>query len=291
MSKYHYHKESCHSCGQKFDSALIACPNCGTPNEDEKTRRSWKECTPVGPWRELFCFLFGFLGLQIIQIIVQLIVTLVVGNNLASTGLTGNDLEKAILSFLSSGNGLAAIFFPVYSLLFIGFIIALWKYLPRILARFAKPKTYLAIVFLIAIYAFDILYGTLISKYTGGQNNQNQSNVNSILFAYPALSIIILGIIGPFCEECTYRLGLFNVLKRWNTVAAYILSALIFGAIHFNWTNIGSAIEWLNLPPYIISGFLFALAYDKCGFGASYLAHALNNTISLTLMIIQGKGA
>ena len=145
-------------------------------------------------------------------------------------------------------------------------------------------------IFVIVIYAFDILYGMLISKYTGGESNQNQNNVVSILTAYPALSIIILGLVGPFCEECTYRLGLFNVLKRWNSAIAYILSALIFGAIHFNWQNIGSAIEWLNLPPYIVSGLLFALAYDKFGFGASYLAHALNNTISCTLSIISSKG-
>lgn len=291
MNKLHYHRASCPDCGGKYDSVLPSCPNCGAENADESAKRSWKECTPVGPWRELFCFLFGFLGLQIIQIIIQLIVVAVIASDYRAQGLSGNELNDAVNAFFNTGRGLAAIFFPLYSILFVGFIVALWKYLPRLARKFANPKTYVGVIFVVVIYAFDIIYGMLIAQFTGGQSNQNQSNVNSILTAYPALSILILGLIGPFCEECTYRLGLFNVLKRWNTIAAYVLSALIFGAIHFNWANIASPIEWLNLPPYIVSGLLLGLAYDKFGFGASYLAHALNNTVSCILSIVNSKAS
>ncbi len=286
MAKLHYHKQYCRNCGEKYDSVLAECPYCKTNNQDEEIARSWKECTPLGTGKEILCFLFGFAGLQVIQILVQIVVMAIVSKNYANEGLTGNELQNAVLRFLNTGQGLASIFFPAYALLFIGFIIILWKNLSRFFSRFANKKTYMGVLFVIGIYVFEVVYSFLTSPFTKGETNQNQGNVVSINRAYPILSILIFGLIGPFCEECTYRLGLVNLLKRWNTIASYLLSALLFGAIHFNWTNIGSAIEWLNLPPYIVSGLLFAIAYDKFGFGASYLAHALNNTLACVLSLI-----
>ncbi len=291
MANLHYHKQYCRSCGKKYDSVLSDCPYCETKNQDEEIVRSWKECTPLGVGKELLCFLFGFIGLQIVQILVEVVVMAIASSNFANEGLIGDELKVAIVQFLNSGQGLAAIFFPTYAVLFIGFIIILWKDLSRLFSRFLNKKTYMGILFVLAIYVFEVVYSILVNPLTKGETNQNQGNVVSINRAYPLLSILIFGFIGPFCEECTYRLGLVNLLKRWNTIACYLLSALLFGAIHFNWTEAGSAIEWLNLPPYIVSGLLFAIAYDKFGFGASFLAHALNNTLACILSLIPTGGA
>lgn len=291
MKNTAFHKDFCSSCGKRYDSALQNCPSCGTPNPEEEIARSWKECTPLGLWREVFCFLYGLVGLQIIQIIVEVIVIAINKGQIYEPGMSNEAYAAALTAFLSSGNGLAAIFFPTYAILFVGFIIALWKYLKPLAKRFANIKTLWGIATVVVLYLFSFAYGNLISRWTGGADNQNQNNVVSVINAYPVYSIIIFGFVGPFCEECAYRLGLMNALKRWNTIAAYILSALIFGFIHFDWTNAGSAIEWLNLPPYIISGLALGITYDKFGFGASYVAHALNNTLSVILSLIAQKAS
>ena len=44
--------------------------------------------------------------------------------------------------------------------------------------------------------------------------------------------------------------------------------------------------ELANLPVYLFSGFMFALAYDKFGFSGSASAHITNNLFAVGLQII-----
>ena len=66
------------------------------------------------------------------------------------------------------------------------------------------------------------------------QDNANEKAVNEIILNTPILSFLFVVIIGPLCEEITYRLGLCNFLTRKNKFLAVALSAIIFGLIHFN---------------------------------------------------------
>ncbi len=111
--------------------------------------------------------------------------------------------------------------------------------------------------------------------------------------AVPVFSFIVFGLIGPFCEEVTYRVGLFGFLGRFNKVVAYLGTALIFGFIHFGWSAIWSpaypghlVVELINLPPYIGAGAAFCFLYDRWGFGAAFLAHATNNVFSVITSMI-----
>ena len=64
---------------------------------------------------------------------------------------------------------------------------------------------------------------------TGG----NEEGVRGIVDQFPVLSLIVLGVLGPACEELAYRSGAFNLLRRWNRVVAYIVVGILFGFIHF----------------------------------------------------------
>ena len=94
------------------------------------------------------------------------------------------------------------------------------------------------------------------------------------------------------CHNAIARVGLFTLAKRFNHVLAYIVTALVFGLIHFNWAAFGagdSALlinELLNLPDYVLAGLIMCALYDKCGFAASATAHIVNNCVSLGFMLL-----
>jgi membrane protease YdiL (CAAX protease family) len=284
-----FKQEYCASCGKKYDPARGKCPNCASSYYDKNICRSWKSCTALGPGKEASVFLVGLIGLNIFVAIIELILIAYKRPLLIEQGLSGAELTTALNTYINSGEGMAIIFFPSYALLFVTLCLILWNDLGRVFKRFANPYTYLGIPLGFIMMAITIGYSYLVSMVPGYGDNQNQSNVNTVVQYSPYLSLLIFGFIGPFCEEITYRLGLFNFFKRFNTVIAYIVTAIVFGLIHFDFSNALSATEWLNLPIYMLMGAFLAFCYDKFGFGASYLAHATNNIFSVVSVMIASK--
>jgi membrane protease YdiL (CAAX protease family) len=283
-----FHKEYCSKCGQAFDPARRTCPKCGQASAYAGKTRTWQESIPLGPGKEIACFLMGWAGFQVIATMMQLFVISIFKSSLVTAGFSTEAISANLDSFTASGAYMASVFFPAYLILFCVLLSVLSKDLPRLSAAFKSPKTYLGIACGVGIILLVSLYG-LATASLKTATNANESNIETTVTASPSyavLSIFIFGLVGPFCEEVTYRLGLFNFLKRWSLVAAYILSALIFAFIHFDWTNAGSAVEWLSFPAYLLSGLAFALTYEYFGFGASFLAHATNNLVDLVMIII-----
>lgn len=67
-------------------------------------------------------------------------------------------------------------------------------------------------------------------------DNVNQQIVVEVIKATPVASFIFIPFLGPIVEELTYRVGLYSLLRRWNKIAALVISALIFGFIHFDYS-------------------------------------------------------
>ena len=84
---------------------------------------------------------------------------------------------------------------------------------------------------------------------------------------------------------------IFSFLKRINSIFAYVISALIFALIHFDFNSIIVGVEtsnWsilinelINLPPYVFAGLTFTFLFEKFGFGCGLFAHILNNVYSI----------
>ena len=173
--------------------------------------------------------------------------------------------------------------YAVEFVIIIGLTIGDYK---KIFENFKSWKPYVfGIAGLIAILSINAIYSTILTM-AGVEfgDNQNEEAVNSIVTSYPVLSLFIFGIVGPLCEEFTYRAGLFASLKRLNKVVAYIVTIIVFTFIHFDFESFVTgtwANELLNVPLYVTAAFTFTFLFDKFGFAASITSHVANNLLSL----------
>ena len=95
----------------------------------------------------------------------------------------------------------------------------------------------------------------------------------------PVIVIVMVGFIGPFCEEFTFRGLIFGGLKRSGYVfAAAVISAIFFGLMHLN----------LNQMCYaLVMGVLFSMLVEASGsIWASIIAHAVINTWNIAQLYI-----
>lgn len=88
------------------------------------------------------------------------------------------------------------------------------------------------------------------------------------------LMILVVGIIGPICEELMFRGIVFNRLKDWvKPQAAIAISALLFGIYH------GNVVQFFYAT---CMGVMLAIIYDKTGtLWISIVAHIAANLWSL----------
>ena len=276
-----------------MDPVAPKCPHCQAENPDPKLKTAYLHQVVAPTWKQIVFFLVGLLGLNVVAVISQIILQLVY--EAGNPGATAIDIQN----YLNSPTALMIVNAITYGNIAIALGLIIWNQWPQILRPMKRWQPYVAgLVTFVAIIAAEMLYNqfaNLLFKAIGitPQGNTNQSSLVEMTHAMPALSLFILGFIGPFVEEVTYRVGLFGFLGRINKVVAYLGCALVFGFIHFNWTALWNPayqgqllVELINLPPYIGAGAAFCFVYDRWGFGASYVAHSINNVFSIAMMLI-----
>ena len=224
----------------------------------------------------LIVFLIGFVGLYIIGFSLEVLVLIIRPEFLDSSSDT----------YI---HGLTIIDAFQYLILLGVFVFFLWPRLFTLIKRFKNWKhIIIGLGFGGLVIGMTIVYNLIITQFIELPTNANEELAEGIILEAPVLSFFILGLVGPICEELTYRFGLFGLLKKKNRVLAYMVTALVFGIIHFDFTG-DLVIELLNLPVYVISGALFSLAYDLCGFEGSLTAHVTNNIYAVIVTIISSK--
>ena len=221
----------------------------------------------------LVLFIIGLLGLELITIIIQVIIMITnpalldENSGLYVTGLTMmNSIRYLILIF--------------------GFVALLYPRLKVIVKKFINWKTDLIGVLAGAILiGVTIAYNVIISQFIDIGVNNNEEAAESMIKSFPVLSILVLGLCGPVCEEITYRYGLFGCLKKKSVILAYIATTIVFALIHFDFTG-DMKVELLNLPTYLIAGAGLCFVYHKYGFNASIIAHVVNNMYAIIITLI-----
>lgn len=274
-------KKECPYCFKEIDKHEEVCPLCGKLLVEKRTNK----VTFLPLWKQLTLFGVGLFGLQIISLLIQVILVLIYRQN-------HSQVELEI--FLDSVQVNAILNFSIYAIVFAILALILFKDNIRVLKTFKNwviPVS--AIIGYLAILAFNYIYAIIL--HVAGisiTDNANESGITSIVKAYPLLSVIIFGMVGPICEEITYRLGLYSSLRRINKYLAFILTILIFAFIHFDFTafKVSDPIvlrnEFLNLPYYLFAAFVFSFLYEKFGFASSLSAHITNNLVSVISTII-----
>jgi len=302
-------KVKCQKCGLNIDSDMETCPYCGFKQDKEKKSEENTSNSNINNnvkpkdqvqkqgrfarfftyesnlislplYQEIIIFLFGWIGLKIISTILSLI------------------LQNTVPYFLMSLNDNALINFGLYLVLFGGLVLILNKKFQFIYLPFKNRKTWLnGLLGFAILYVCSIAVSIITQIISGLANftvtsNANQVSLTQIAELYPIASLFIFGFIGPICEEITYRVGLFTLLRKKSKTFAYIIGAILFGLIHFNFevfsggSRADIANEFLNMPSYILSGLVLCFIYDKYGVGASITTHVLNNVISLIQIFI-----
>ena len=287
--KTYFGRKTCPDCHANYDIANPECPNCHRHNDEEGVDSLFGHHVHLGPAWQLGFFLAGLAGLFLLNLIASIILEVIVVSN--SPGMTQEELIKYMSSpaanlWVSSGS---------YIALFVAFGFLLWANWKQIGKSFVGWKPYVAAVIgLGCLYGFSLLYNLMLEGIYNAAGrplpgvNGNEQALRDMAALSPALALIVFGIVGPFCEEMTYRIGLFGFLSRLGRVWAYALTALVFGFIHFGWSTVGTDAaldELANIPPYVFAGVAFGFLYDKYGFAASFLAHTSNNLISLIVTI------
>ncbi len=257
--------KKCKNCSNEYDVALATCPYCDKANEEAPKRHVPTKAMFLPYKLQIILFMGGFIGLSLIVTIVSYFVSL--GNfNKTLSGTLTNTIT--------------------YLILFILFIVLLFPYVKKISKDFLNWKKYLA-----GLIAFAIMYWVtflavfLLSYIQEPENSVNESQIQAMLKAYPVITFITAGVIGPIVEEITYRLGLFSFLSRINRILAYVLTALIFALIHFDFTAANLVNELLNFPSYLIGAICLTAVYDLYGFPASLTAHIANNLFALIMSL------
>ena len=269
--------KKCPYCGREYPEVSRYCPYCGSPNPSYKKPEEKK----MYYVRQLLLFVVGFIGFQIIGTLVQIPFLLK-----ARADFPGDN--QAILKYISSAQVSMFVNAISYCIIFIILLFIAMPGLKNIFKSFKDKKAYLGALLAFAIiYSFNIFYSIILGiAGVKSDSNNNQQALDSIIKVYPLVSLLVFGIIGPVCEELTYRVGLFDFVKRKNRILAYVGTIVIFTLIHFDFSASNIVNELINVPYYAAAAFAFTYVYDRFGFAASATAHIANNLFSIITSII-----
>ncbi|MBO7079973.1 MAG: CPBP family intramembrane metalloprotease [Bacilli bacterium] len=277
-----FKKQICNQCGTEYEALEKCCPHCGQQNNN-LTKHAVGNGVIATPFiYEILSMILGILGVSFVSTLFVLAALSFEGRPLDTLSSDYNNIEL----YLSLYSG--------YFLIVFGFIFIIVKNWHAFSIKLKKSMPYiwgflLGVVIILSQFLYNLLLQGLKVEI---QPNINEEILDKGILIFPISSIIVFGIIGPICEELTFRYGMFSFLTRINRVLAYALTILVFALLHMGFSylengNIDSFLnELLNLPFYLISGAILTFAYDKFGIQSSALAHIVSNTFAIIAVLI-----
>lgn len=241
---------------------------CAIPLE-KKEEDGNKEKIPFYAKLAIFLCGFAYCGFFIVQIIVALFCK----NNFESK----LNFEVAVIS----------ITYLVLFGIFLYFIIRYRKYFAQ---ELKDPKKYLyGFLFGIVTIAIEIFVSYIVQSIFPTDLNGNQQSIVDYTENYPILMLFITVFVGPLCEEMTYRVGLYELIKEKNEMIAFFATSLIFAFIHISFDSTTTVqAELTSFPIYLTIAVCLTYSYKKYGFACSYVAHVFLNLISyMSITMIQ----
>lgn len=231
-------------------------------------------------FRQVALFGGGWLGLNIIALVISLIIRTILTSQFSDPIALDNALNH--ISVPASINIIS------YVILLVSMLALSLDFLKKIWVSFIQPSRIFkgigyGVIILLSGIVLNVLYMVFKIELS---DNANESSITAIMRSFPFFSFIAFVIAGPVCEEITYRLGLFDVLGRINRYVAYGVTFLFFGLIHFDFTSTDLINELLNLPFYVIAGLLFCYIYEREGLAVSIYAHITNNLVSFVSTLL-----
>jgi len=262
------YNKNCSNCQGYYDPTLEQCPFCHKDNELYQRRSVLNNVFFFHPLAQLGLFLCGFAY-------VGMLMTEVVGSLLFS--FVNEELLKQIL-----------LLFFTYLMMFGGLMgIAMTTRRKSFLKRYTRPLDYaFGIGYAVALGLAGLVVGIIVSQFYKGGDNTNQTTAILLSKNYPILSGIVLCLLGPICEEFTYRVGLYSLLRRINVFLAMGVTIVVFAFIHFDFTADDMISELWSLPSYFASAIILTIAYEHRGPACSMIAHIAYNTFAFIMILL-----
>ena len=262
--------KNCPNCQAYYDPTLKQCPICHKGNELYYERRVLNNVFFFHPIAQVGLFLGGFAyaGMLFMEVL----------SSFFFGGFKDELLSKVlILTF-------------TYVFMLCGLLaIAMTTRRQPFLKRYTRPLDYaFGVLYTVALIVAGLIIGAIVSFFYKGGDNNNQAAAVTISNNYPILAGLILCLLGPICEEFTYRVGLYSFLRRIHVVLAMAVTVIVFALIHFDFTATDMESELWSLPTYLVSGLILTLAYEHRGPACSMTAHVTYNIFAF-IMILLGK--
>lgn len=142
---------------------------------------------------------------------------------------------------------------------------------------------------MLGLFYITIFIAGIISNLLVSRTSENEQSIDAVLTSNPS-SFILMAIaaclIGPIVEEIVFRQAIFDLFN--DKRVSIFISCIAFASVHIL-TSSGTPLEMIGLIiPYIASGFIFSLTYEKSNrnIWLPILLHSLTNLISVLLTVV-----
>ena len=261
--------KNCPNCQHYYEPTLEQCPNCHKDNELYRQRRISDKIVFLHPIAQIGLFLAGFayFGMLISEFVTAFFLA----------GVADKNLKTALILFFTYLLMLGALL-----------VIILTTRRKTFFKKFTRKSDYLfGLAYAGGLYSISLLIGIIVGFFYEGINN-NQSAAISMIENYPIFAGLIICLMGPICEELTYRVGLYSFFRRINKVLAFVVTIIVFALIHFDFMAEDMIGELWSLPSYLACGAVLTIAYDHRGPACSITAHVVYNSIAMLMIILRG---
>jgi membrane protease YdiL (CAAX protease family) len=144
-----------------------------------------------------------------------------------------------------------------------------------------------AVLGLALYFAASWVVGLVVGYFSPDFSNANDSTVSDMLSQSPTLITVGTVILAPVAEELMYRALIFRATYNRSRILGYLVSTLLFGAIHVvGYIGIYTPMELgIAMLQYVPAGLCLGWAYARCGnIYAPILMHITINQLAVLAM-------
>jgi len=137
------------------------------------------------------------------------------------------------------------------------------------------------------VYVVSLIVAVFVVSATGTVDvNQAQDlGVNPPLGVAGVVSVFVMFVVlPPIGEEILFRGFVFGkIAKHSNIITAYVLTSLLFGAAHLEFSNL----NWVAaIDTLIFSVFLIAISRRHASLYSAMMLHAIKNSVAFVLFLL-----
>lgn len=193
----------------------------------------------------------------------------------------------SLISGIAAPRGSTAVNF-CYHLVSLGAVLLIFRrFLKRAVHSFsAGLKRALGVIgiSLAVYYAAGELLLRLIMAIDPGFANVNDNSIAALRQGNPVLTALMTVAMAPISEECLFRGLIFGSARRGGPWAAYLISAVAFGALHVLGYagSFGTLRLLLCFVQYLPAGLILAASMEKTGSIVTPMCiHGIINAVSM----------